>query len=306
MSATLSSRIRSESTGTQPSDLLVGTRVVDERFECVLDDFGGEGLGRVVRAGRRPGRRFDHDQAAGQEDRRAVAQVAADRADERAEPFPQACVGRYHRPQCAVGVLDFGRCPGSPWRERTWSGGTAAGWSFFAQVRIAFASASGVRRDAANSSRRDERDLRLLALLPDQADDDLVARPGRVAEQALVDVADLLDVDVAEGDPPRGLAPQLGDLGGAQDLQHDAVGDRDGQGVVVVAGGEEGEPGRVEQRAAVGRQPDVLERRAPVQRLGRGEQPVPGQVGAVEGFGALVAGTLVERVELVADAVARR
>ena len=31
---------------------------------------------------------------------------------------------------------------------------------------------------------------------------------------------------------------------------------------------------------------------------------MPGQVGAVEGFGALVAGALVERVELVADAVA--
>ena len=76
-----------------------------------------------------------------------------------------------------------------------------------------------------------------------------------------------------------------------------------GQGVVAVAGGEEAEPGRVEQRPAVGRQPDVLERRAPVQRLGRGEQPVPGQVGAVQGLGTLVAGTLVERVELVADAV---
>ena len=111
MSATLSSRIRSESTGTQPSDLLVRARVVDEGFEGVLDDFGGEGLGRVVRAGGRAGRRLDHDQAAGQEDRRAVAQVAADRADERAEPFPQPCVAWHHRAQRPVGVLDFGAVP---------------------------------------------------------------------------------------------------------------------------------------------------------------------------------------------------
>ena len=61
-------------------------------------------------------------------------------------------------------------------------------------------------------------------------------------------------------------------------------------GAVLVAGGEEREPGRVEQRAAVGRQPHVLERRAPVQRLGGGEQPVPGQVGGVEGLAALLAG----------------
>ena len=283
--------------------LLVRARVVDEGFEGVLDDFGGEGLGRVVRAGGRAGRRLDHDQAAGQEDRGPVAQVAADRADERAEPVPQLRVGRRHRAQCAVGVLDLGAVPdrlgerGLGRRRRRRAGRSST------QVRIAFASASAVRRDAANSSRRDERDLRLLALLPDEADDDLVDVRAGVAEQALVDVADLLDVDVAEGDPPRGLAAQLGHLDGAEDLQHDPVADRDGQGVVRVAGGEEGEACRVEQRPAVGRQPDVLERRAPVQRLGRGEQPVPGQVGSVEGFGALVAGTLVERVELVADAV---
>ena len=71
MSATLRSRIRSESTGTQPSAGLVRARVVDERFEGVLDDLLGEGLRRVVRAGGRPGRRLDHDQAAGQDDRRA-------------------------------------------------------------------------------------------------------------------------------------------------------------------------------------------------------------------------------------------
>ena len=41
-----------------------------------------------------------------------------------------------------------------------------------------------------------------------------------------------------------------------------------------------------------------------VQRLGRREQPVPGQVGGVECFDALFVDALVEVVELVADAVA--
>ena len=74
---------------------------------------------------------------------------------------------------------------------------------------------------------------------------------------------------------------------------------------MVLARGEEGKAGRVEQRPAVGRQPDVLERRPPVQRPGRSEQPVPGQVRGVERLAALLAGPGVERVEFVADAVPR-
>ena len=70
-----------------------------------------------------------------------------------------------------------------------------------------------------------------------------------------------------------------------------------------VASGEEAEPGRVEQRPAVGRQAEVLERRATVQRPGGGEQPVPGEVRGVERLAALFAGPGVERVQLVADAV---
>ena len=41
-----------------------------------------------------------------------------------------------------------------------------------------------------------------------------------------------------------------------------------------------------------------------VQRLGGGEQPVPGQVGGVEGLAAFLACAGIERVEFVADAVA--
>ena len=67
---------------------LVGARVVDEWFERVLDDFGGEGLGRVVRAGGGAGRRLDDEDTAGNHDRGPVPQVSADDPDERAQPVP--------------------------------------------------------------------------------------------------------------------------------------------------------------------------------------------------------------------------
>ena len=73
---------------------------------------------------------------------------------------------------------------------------------------------------------------------------------------------------------------------------------------VRVAGGEERIPVRVEERPAVGGQRDVLERGALVQRLGRRQQSVPGEVGGVERFDALFVDALVEVVEHVADAVA--
>ena len=113
------------------------------------------------------------------------------------------------------------------------------------------ARASSVRRGALRLFQPGERDLGLLAFLADEADRDFLDVPAGVAEQALVDVADLLDVDVAEGDAPGGLTGELGHLDGPQDLQHHPVADRDRQRAVVVAGGEEGEAGRVEQRPAV-------------------------------------------------------
>ena len=116
---------------------------------------------------------------------------------------------------------------------------------------------------------------------------DLVDVGARVAEQALVDVADLLDVDVAERDPPRGLALELGHLHRAQHLQHHPVADRDRERAALAAGGEEREPVGVEQRPAVRRQPQVLERRAAVERQRGREQPVPGQVRGVQRLAAL-------------------
>ena len=69
-------------------------------------------------------------------------------------------------------------------------------------------------------------------------------------------------------------------------------------------GGEEREPGGVEQRAAVGGHAQVLERRAAVEGLAGGQQPVPGQRGGVEGLLALLGLAGDEAVELAGDAVA--
>ena len=68
-------------------------------------------------------------------------------------------------------------------------------------------------------------DLGLLALLADETEDDVVLDdPAGVAEQALVDVADLLDVDVAERDPARSPLDD-GGLHGLEHVQHHPVGD---------------------------------------------------------------------------------
>lgn len=95
--------------------------------------------------------------------------------------------------------------------------------------------------------KRGERDLRFLAFLADQAHGDLVDLGAGVAEQTFVDVADLLDVDVAERDPPGRLSLELGDLDGVEDFQHHPVADGDGEGAAFVASGQEREPARVEQ-----------------------------------------------------------
>ena len=76
----------------------------------------------------------------------------------------------------------------------------------------------------------------------------------------------------------------VGDLHRPQDVQHDAVGDGDREGAVLVGSGEEREPVGVEQRAAVGGHAQVLERRAAEEGLAGGQQPVPGQGGGVEGL----------------------
>ena len=108
-------------------------------------------------------------------------------------------------------------------------GGVAAGWRSLTQARIASAKAASVALARPQRFEGAERDLGFLALLADEADGDLFHVGAGVAEQALVDVADLLDVDVAERDPTGGLAPEPGDLDGAERLDHDPVADGDRQ-----------------------------------------------------------------------------
>ena len=116
-----------------------------------------------------------------------------------------------------------------------------------------------------------ERDLGFGARLADQADDRLGGEGAGVAEQALVDVADLLDVDVAERDRPPPLPLDVGHLDGVQHLHHHPVIDRQRQWAAVGAGTQEREAGRVEQGAAVGGQAHVLEGRAVEERPRGGE-----------------------------------
>lgn len=140
-----------------------------------------------------------------------------------------------------------------------------------------------------------------------QADHDLLGVTSRVAEQALVDVADLLHVQLTEGDLPV-LAPDLGVLHRPEHVEHGAVVDQDPQPTgVLVDRGEPRETRRVEQRAAVGRHPQVLERRSLMERAAGGEQPVPGVERGRECLVALhtdrVTTTFVEVVQHPGDGV---
>ena len=228
-----------------------------------------------------------------------VAQVPADDPDEGPEPVPECDVAG-HRAQRPVGILGFGadglgeRCLG---RERS-------GRLIFLHPGLDRGGEGGVGLlRGPELFQGGEGNLGLLAGLADQADGDLLDVLAGVAEQPLVDVADLLDVDVAEGNPPSRFSRQAGELDSAQDLQHHPIGDGDRQQAVFVDGGEERETVRVEQRAAIGLEIHPLERCPSVQRLGGGEEPVPGQVGGVESLTAVLSGPGIEGVELVADPV---
>ena len=112
-----------------------------------------------------------------------------------------------------------------------------------------------------------QRDLGFLAAGSLKAEVSLRDGDGGVAEQAFVDVADLFDVDVAERDSACLATFEDSLLHRAQRVQHHPIRHRDRQGSVRGERGQEREAGRVEQGAAVGGHPHVLERRATVERL---------------------------------------
>ena len=91
-----------------------------------------------------------------------------------------------------------------------------------------------------------QRDLGLLTFLAEQAESCLLGTGTGVAEQALVDVADLLHVDIPEGQAPGLLALEAGDLQRAQHVEHDSVGNGEQQGAAGIGGRQEGKAFGVE------------------------------------------------------------
>ena len=140
---------------------------------------------------------------------------------------------------------------------------------------------------------RVERDFGLNTVAADEADNDLVTSATGVAEQPLVDIADLFHVNVAERDPAGVLTLDPGRLDGVEHVQHHAVTHGERERAACRDRDEERESVRVKERSAIRRQAHVLKGRPPIQRRGGRQQPVPGQVGGVQGVRALlmVAGT---------------
>jgi len=150
-------------------------------------------------------RRLHHDLPAGLHDQWAAAQVAADDPDERPQPVAQRRVGG-DRSQGPLGVLDLVASPdGLGQRRLRRRCGRGLALLDRGQDGVCPLRRVGVR--VGEGLQLGERQLGLLARLADEADGDLVDVGARVAEQALVDVADLLDVDVTERDLPGPAAP---------------------------------------------------------------------------------------------------
>jgi len=259
-------------------------------------------------AGGPPPRALGHVDAAGQDDHRAAEVVAPHQPGPGAHPLVERVVVAAGGPQ--PGGVVLGRRRGQPLAQRLLA---AAGLLHQEgqQRRLAPRRLGLQRRQA---------DLRLLAARALQPQRRLRGPDGLVVEQALVDVADLLDVEGAEAEPPR-LRPagglDLQPLQGVEQMQHDAVvdGQRVGRrGAPRRAGGapfEEGEAVGVEEAAAVGRQAQVLVADAAEDGAEGGQQARPGVVAALDDlFGQPVGGGVelgaerADGVGLVVDGVA--
>ena len=282
---------------------LVRAGLVDEGFERVHDDVLGQGAWRVVRAGACPRGGLLDVQVAGLEHHGLAAQVAAHQGNPGHDAGAQLLVvtdGQQHAlrvvrqvPGQFLGDLALGARHGV----------LAALLDPFDDGLGALGAIEVAVLPVGDPFELRQRYFRFLASLAGQAQDDLVGARACVAQEAFVDVADLFDVDVPEGDAAR-LVVDDGDLHGLQDAQHDQVGHVDPQFPVVVGGHEEGVAALVEDGASIGGQAHVLEVGARVHGLGGGQQPVPGHAGAVHGFLALVRGARLELVEHAQQPVA--
>ncbi len=123
-----------------------------------------------MRAGRGPGRRLDDHYTAGRNDQRPVPQVAADDANERAEPVAECLVGR-DRPQRALGVLDLGSSADRLSQRGLRRRGRGA-LVLLDPGQDGVGDRSVGRVGGGQFFQGGQRDLRLLACLADQADRD--------------------------------------------------------------------------------------------------------------------------------------
>ncbi len=199
---------------------------VEQRLQRVAHDLLGQLARRVVGSGRAPQRRLRHVQRAGQHDDGQLAQVGAQQAVERQEPLGQRVVATGDGQELLAGLLLLARRKRGQallQRLRRADPGRLAALGQLGREHRAAAEAGG------EVLQLGERDLLLAAGLADQADDRPVGPEPLVGQQALVDVADLLHVELAERQGAALAAAAAADLDvlhRAQHVQHGPVVDR--------------------------------------------------------------------------------
>jgi hypothetical protein len=157
-----------------------------------------------------------------------------------------------------------------------------------------------------------ERDFRFVFAI--QAEGDFGRAAGGVIEQAFVNVADLFDVEGAEGDAPRFRGAAAWDahseeLEGFEQVEDHAVVHRQrvGRGIAPAAGGftafEERVAIGIEKRSAVGRETHGLVLHAAVDGTEGGQQTRPGIVAAFKDFLAVLVGAFAQEFPQGRDGV---
>ena len=268
--------------------LLGRAGAVDDGVERVLDDLLGELARRVVGARRAAVERLGDVQRAGEEDERVAAQVVAQQRVVRRDALEQRVVvaargaqprARARRSSSAASSL-ADRAPRSgrsPWR----------------------AARRACRRPPPPSP-RSRPSASSGSCLPPSAERGVGDADRGVVEQALVDVADLLDVERAVGQQ-HARAALVERLQRVEQVQHRAVVDRQrvrrASSRQLVSGGaafEERVAVGVEQAAAVGGQAQRVVLDAAVHGAEQREHAVPGGGRALERVLAVAVGALLQ------------
>ena len=152
-----------------------------------------------------------------------------------------------------------------------------------------------------------ERDFGLVLRLALEAHDATRRLFAGEAEQALVNVADLLDVHFLKRQPAQDRVALDGNLlDAAQHVEHHTVTHGHEECALVVGLRQERVTRGVEDRTAVSRQAHVLKRGAREKGVGGRKQAVPGKGGTVHRLGPLVLFPRLELVEHAGKAVAHR